>query len=62
MNLIEILYKVVENPKSSENYASLVEYFNQNNMPQVADAFSHLLRIRYGTDNSHPAEQGERQS
>ncbi len=62
MNLIEILYKIVENPNSSENYSIIAAYFNQNNMPQLADAFTHLLKVKYGTDHSNTPEQREQQS
>ena len=57
MKLIKILYKLVENPHSSQNYYELREYFDQNNMQQIADAFAHLIKVKYGTDNSNTPEQ-----
>lgn len=59
MNLIEIIDKIVENPNSSENYSNLVTYFNQNNLPEIADAFTHLLKVKYGTNHSDTPEQRE---
>lgn len=57
MKLIEILYKIVKNPKSSQNYHELVEYFNQNNKPQIAEAFDYLLKVKYATSHSDTIEQ-----
>ncbi len=57
MNIIKILYKVVENPHSFQNYNDLKEYFTQNNMLQYAEAFEHLIKIKHGTDNSNTPEE-----
>ena len=57
MQLIEILYKLVENPKSSKNYLELKEYFHQNNMFQLADAIAHLIEKKYAPIHSDNPEQ-----
>jgi len=57
MQLIEIIYKLVENPKSSSNYHELKEYFNQNNMPQLANAVAHLIEKKYAPIHSDNSEQ-----
>jgi len=57
MQLIEILYKLVENPKSSKNYHELKEYFNQNNMFQLADAVAHLIEKKYAPIHRDNPEQ-----
>lgn len=57
MQLIKILYKVVENPKSSQNYNDLREYFTKNNMSQIAEAFAHLLEVKYAVIHNNSPEQ-----
>jgi hypothetical protein len=57
MQLIKILYKVVESPQSSNNYRDLIEYFTQNNIPQLAEAFAHLVEKKYAPIHSNPPEQ-----
>jgi len=47
MQLIQIIYKIVENPKFSANYHELKEYFAQNNMTQLAEAVAHLIEKKY---------------
>ncbi len=63
MQLIKILYKIVENPKSSQNYHELKEYFNQNNQQQFADAVAHLLQVKYAPNHSDtPKQDGQPES
>jgi hypothetical protein len=57
MQLIKIIYKVVENPKSSKNYYELKDYFTQNNMSQFAEAFAHLIEKKYAPIHSNNSEQ-----
>jgi len=57
MQLIKIIYKIVESPKSSENYHELLDYFTQNNMAHYANAISHLIKVKYATDHSDTPEQ-----
>lgn len=57
MQTIELLYKIVENPKSSENYLKLKEHFAQNNMVQLSEAFDHLLKVKYASTHSNSPEQ-----
>ena len=59
MNIIKILYKVVENPHSFQNYNDLKEYFAKNNMLQFAEAFEYLLETKHGTDNSNTSEENK---
>jgi hypothetical protein len=57
MQIIELLYKIVGTPKSSENYLKLKEYFTQNNMVELSEAFDHLLKVKYASTHSNPPEQ-----
>lgn len=57
MQLIKIIYKVVENPKSSQNYHELKEYFIQNGNLQLAEAVAHLIKVKYAPNNSNTPEQ-----
>ena len=57
MLLIKLLNKIVENPNSIENYIDLKEYFAQNKISHIEDAISHLIRVRYESDNCNNAEQ-----
>jgi len=59
MQIIQILYKIVENPKSSKNYDELRAYFAQNNMPQLAEAFAHLLEKKYAPIHNNHDKQDQ---
>lgn len=59
MKLITMLYKIVENPKSSQNYRELMEYFNQSGQLQIAEAIANLLKVKYGADHSNSSKQGK---
>jgi hypothetical protein len=55
MDSIKILYKIVENPKVLKNYEYLRDYFNQNGMQELADAFNYLIESKNvaNNDSSH---------
>lgn len=57
MQLIKIIYKIVENPKSFQNYHALREYFVQNGSPQLAEAVAHLIKVKYASNNSNTPKQ-----
>jgi hypothetical protein len=59
MQLIEALYKIVENPTSSQNYKNIKQYFQEKGLENIASAFDYLIETRYG-NNSNSTEQ-ERQ-
>jgi len=61
MQLIEALYKIVENPTSSQNYKNIKQYFQEKGLENIAAAFDYLIETRYGSNNSNSAEQ-ERQN
>lgn len=60
MNIVQLLYKIVENPKSLENYVSLKEYFKENN--EISEAIDYLLEIKNVANNSNSPEQNKNQS
>jgi hypothetical protein len=55
MQLIEALYKIVENPSSLQNYKNIQEYYQEKGMENIAAAFSNLIEVRYA--NSPNIEQ-----
>lgn len=52
MDVIKILYKIVENPVDQKNYTDLKACFDQKD-PHVAEAILHLLEVKYGPDYGH---------
>lgn len=59
MELVKIIYKIVESPKSSKNYLELRDYFTQNNMSHYAEAVSHLIKVKYAANHSDPPQQDQ---
>lgn len=57
MKLIEILYKLVKNPKSSDNYKLLKGYFDETNQPEFADAVTYLLEKRYVNNDNNTQQE-----
>lgn len=47
MQLIEVLYKIVENPSYLQNYNNAQQYFQEKGEANIADAFAHLIEVRY---------------
>lgn len=60
MNVIKNLYKLLENPKSIQNYIDLKECLIQNNMLQFAEAFDYLIKVKYGANNSNNASEDKK--
>jgi len=59
MNLTEILSKIVENPHYLDNYVILQDYFKQNNKQDLSEAITHLIEMKYGSNNPNSSEQGQ---
>lgn len=57
MQLIEALYKVVENPTSLHNYKNLQQYFQEKGIENVVSALDHLIKVRYGTADNTDTKQ-----
>jgi hypothetical protein len=61
MELINLLYKIVGNPKSFQYYDELMQHFHQMNKLDIEAAIAHLIEVRNESNNSNPPEQ-ERQA
>lgn len=57
MQLIEALYKIVENPSSLQNYENIQQYFKEKGFENIALAFNYLIEVRYAPNNSSHTEQ-----
>jgi hypothetical protein len=56
MQLTEVLYKVVENPTSLQNYKNIKQYFQEKGLENIVLAFDYLIEVRYG-NNSNSVKQ-----
>lgn len=52
MEIIKILYKIVNEPRSLTNYEELRKYFNQNKLLEYEEAIAHLIKTKNVATNS----------
>jgi hypothetical protein len=46
MNLTKLIYKIVDNPKSLENYLELKDFYNSQGFADLAESFNVLIEAR----------------
>ena len=59
MQIIETLYKLVENPTSLQNYNNIKQYFQEKGLENIVSAFDFLIESRYGVNNSNSIKQDQ---
>jgi len=57
MNPIKLIYKIVDNPKSLENYLELRDFYLNDGLTELAESINVLIEARYVDRNN--AKQAE---
>ena len=60
MNIVKLLYKIVESPTFLENYVVLKEYFQEN--IEISQAIDYLLETKHAANNHSSIKQNKDKS